>query len=215
MDKIELKNTLPMVFALRDDIESDVWHKDVAFERGHVYLVEADSGTGKSSLCSYLVGYRDDYQGIICFDGQNIRNNRVKDWVEIRKRSLGYLFQELRLFPELTAYENVAIKNNLTGFKKRKQIEEWFGALGIGDKMQHEKVGRMSFGQQQRVAMMRALAQPFDFLLADEPVSHLDDENGRVMGEIMMDEVRRQGAGVIVTSIGKRMMLDYEKIFRL
>lgn len=214
MDKIELKNTLPMVFALRDDIESDVWHKDVAFERGHVYLVEADSGTGKSSLCSYLVGYRDDYQGIICFDGQNIRNNRVKDWVEIRKRSLGYLFQELRLFPELTAYENVAIKNNLTGFKKRKQIEEWFGALGIGDKM-HEKVGRMSFGQQQRVAMMRALAQPFDFLLADEPVSHLDDENGRVMGEIMMDEVRRQGAGAIVTSIGKRMMLDYEKIFRL
>ena len=214
MDKIELKNTLPMVFALRDDIESDVWHKDVAFERGHVYLVEADSGTGKSSLCSYLVGYRDDYQGIICFDGQNIRNNRVKDWVEIRKRSLSYLFQELRLFPELTAYENVAIKNNLTGFKKRKQIEEWFGALGIGDKM-HEKVGRMSFGQQQRVAMMRALAQPFDFLLADEPVSHLDDENGRVMGEIMMDEVRRQGAGVIVTSIGKRMMLDYEKIFRL
>ena len=209
-----MKNTLPMVFALRDDIESDVWHKEVAFERGHVYLVEADSGTGKSSLCSYLVGYRDDYQGIICFDGQNIRNNRVKDWVEIRKRSLGYLFQELRLFPELTAYENVAIKNNLTGFKKRKQIEEWFGALGIGDKM-HEKVGRMSFGQQQRVAMMRALAQPFDFLLADEPVSHLDDENGRVMGEIMMDEVRRQGAGVIVTSIGKRMMLDYEKIFRL
>lgn len=209
-----MKNTLPMVFALRDDIESDVWHKEVAFERGHVYLVEADSGTGKSSLCSYLVGYRDDYQGIICFDGQNIRNNRVKDWVEIRKRSLGYLFQELRLFPELTAYENVAIKNNLTGFKKRKQIEEWFGALGIGDKM-HEKVGRMSFGQRQRVAMMRALAQPFDFLLADEPVSHLDDENGRVMGEIMMDEVRRQGAGVIVTSIGKRMMLDYEKIFRL
>ena len=214
MDKIELKNTLPEVFALRDDIRSDIWHQEVTFERGHLYLVEAESGTGKSSLCSYIIGYRDDYQGIICFDGQNIRNNRVKDWVEIRKRSLGYLFQELRLFPELTAYENVAIKNNLTGFKKRKQIEEWFGALGIGDKM-HEKVGRMSFGQQQRVAMMRALAQPFDFLLADEPVSHLDDENGRVMGEIMMDEVRRQGAGVIVTSIGKRMMLDYEKIFRL
>ena len=214
MDKIELKNTLPEVFALRDDIRSDIWHQEVTFERGHLYLVEAESGTGKSSLCSYIIGYRDDYQGIICFDGQNIRNNRVKDWVEIRKRSLGYLFQELRLFPELTAYENVAIKNNLTGFKKRKQIEEWFGALGIGDKM-HEKVGRMSFGQRQRVAMMRALAQPFDFLLADEPVSHLDDENGRVMGEIMMDEVRRQGAGVIVTSIGKRMMLDYEKIFRL
>ena len=214
MDKIELKNTLPEVFALRDDIQSEIWHREVAFERGHLYLVEAGSGTGKSSLCSYIIGYRDDYQGIICFDGKNIRSNKVKDWVELRKRSLSLLFQELRLFPELTAYENVAIKNNLTGFKKRRKIEEWFGALGIGDKM-HEKVGRMSFGQQQRVAMIRALSQPFDFLLADEPVSHLDDENGKVMGEIMMEEARAQGAGVIVTSIGKHIALDYEKTFRL
>lgn len=214
MDKIELKNTLPEVFAMRDDIRSDIWHQEVIFERGHLYLVEAASGTGKSSLCSYIIGYRDDYQGIICFDGKNIRGNKVKDWVELRKRSLSILFQELRLFPELTAYENVAIKNKLTGFKKKKEIEEWFGALGIGDKM-HEKIGRMSFGQQQRVAMIRALVQPFDFLLADEPVSHLDDENGKVMGEIMMEEARAQGAGVIVTSIGKHIALDYEKIFRL
>lgn len=214
MDKIELKNTLPEVFALRDDIRSDIWHQEVTFERGHLYLVEAKSGTGKSSLCSYIIGYRNDYQGIICFDGKNIRHNKVQDWVELRKRSLSMLFQELRLFPELTAYENVAIKNNLTGFKKKKQIEAWFGALGIGDKM-HEKVGKMSFGQQQRVAMMRALVQPFDFLLADEPVSHLDDENGRVMGEIMMEEARAQGAGVIVTSIGIHIGLDYEKTFKL
>lgn len=214
MDRIELKNTLPEVFALRDDIQSDIWHQEVVFERGHLYLVEAGSGTGKSSMCSYIIGYRDDYQGIICFDGKNIRSFKVKDWVDIRKRSLSHLFQELRLFPELTAYENIAIKNNLTGFKKRKQIEEWFGALGIGDKL-NAKVGRMSFGQQQRVAMIRALAQPFDFLLADEPISHLDDENGQIMGEIMMTEAKAQGAGVIVTSIGKHMVLDYEKTFRL
>ncbi|MCD8318985.1 MAG: ATP-binding cassette domain-containing protein [Paraprevotella sp.] len=214
MEKIELKNTLPEVFALRDDIYSDVWHRDVTFERGHLYLVEANSGTGKSSLCSYIIGYRNDYQGIICFDGKNIRQHKVKDWVDIRKRSLSILFQELRLFPELTAYENVAIKNNLTGSKKRRQIEEWFGALGIGDKL-NAPVGRMSFGQQQRVAMIRALVQPFDFLLADEPVSHLDDANGRIMGEIMMTEARAQGAGVIVTSIGKHMTLDYEKTFSL
>ena len=214
METIELKNTLPRVFARRDDIRSDIWHQDVTFERGHLYLVEAASGTGKSSLCSYLIGYRNDYEGIICFDGKNVRNNSVQDWVDIRNHSLSILFQELRLFPELTAYENVAIKNNLTGFKKKKQIENWFGALGIGDKMQ-VKVGQMSFGQQQRVAMMRALVQPFDFLLADEPVSHLDDENGRIMGEIMMEEVRAQGAGIVVTSIGKHIMLDYEKTFRL
>lgn len=63
--------------------------------------------------------------------------------------------------------------------------------------------------------MLRSLVQPFDFLMADEPVSHLDEENSRVMGEIMMTEAKAQGAGVIVTSIGKHISLDYDKIFRL
>ncbi len=214
MDTIELKQTLPEVFATRNDIVSDVWHKDVRFEKGHLYLVEANSGTGKSSMCSYIIGYRKDYQGIINFDGQNIRNLGVKDWTNIRQRHLSHLFQELRLFPELTAMENVEIKNKLTGFKDKRQIRLWFEQLGIEEKMD-SKVGLMSFGQQQRVAMIRALVQPFDFILADEPISHLDDTNSTIMGDIMMEEAQRQGAGVIVTSIGKHMQLNYEKTFSL
>jgi ABC-type lipoprotein export system ATPase subunit len=73
----------------------------------------------------------------------------------------------------------------------------------------------MSFGQQQRVAMIRALVQPFDFLMVDEPISHLDDDNSAIMASIMMEEVQRQGAGVIVTSIGKHMEMPYTKTFRL
>lgn len=214
MNIIELKNTLPAVFATQSDIRSDIWHQTVTLERGRLYLVEAGSGTGKSSLCSYLLGYRQDYEGIICFDGRNIRGLKVKDWVEVRKRSLSTLFQELRLFPELTAYENVVIKNSLTGFRRKKQIVAWFEALGIADKLD-AKVGRMSFGQQQRVALIRALVQPFDFLLLDEPVSHLDDANAQAMGELLTAEARAQGAGVIVTSVGKHMQLDYDKTFRL
>ena len=86
--------------------------------------------------------------------------------------------------------------------------------LGIGDKLD-AKIGRMSFGQQQRVAMIRALVQPFDFLLADEPISHLDDNNSRIMADIMMTEAKAQGAGVVVTSIGKHMDLNYEKTLLL
>ena len=63
--------------------------------------------------------------------------------------------------------------------------------------------------------MMRALSQPFDFLLADEPVSHLDDDNARIMGQLMVEEATSQGAGVIVTSIGKRIELPYDKIYLL
>ena len=210
MNRITLQNTLPEVFAGKDYIDSDVWHENVELERGNFYLIEAASGTGKSSLCSYIYGYRNDYQGIICFDDNNIRSLGVKDWVEIRKRSLSMLFQDLRLFTELTALENVQLKNSLTGFKKKKEIKDLFFELGIGDKM-NVPVGKMSFGQQQRVALIRALCQPFDFLFMDEPISHLDEVNAKNMARIITEEAVRQGAGVVVTSIGKHLELDYTK----
>lgn len=214
MNTIQLHSVLPQVFAQRDDLQSEVWKQEVTFEKGHLYLVLADSGKGKSTFCSYVIGYRHDYSGSVTFDDKNTANFRVRDWVDMRKRHLSHLFQELRLFPELTAWENVAIKNNLTGFKSRQEIETWFEMLGIADKLD-AKIGRMSFGQQQRVAMIRALVQPFDFIIADEPISHLDDTNSNIMGKIMMEEAKRQGAGVIVTSIGKHMDLPYERVYHL
>jgi len=210
MNRITLHHALPSVFAGKDYIDSDVWHKEVEFEKGDFYLIEAASGTGKSSLCSFIYGYRNDYEGIINFDGNNVRNLSVKDWVDIRKHSLSMLFQDLRLFTELTAMENVLLKNSLTKFKKKTDIKDLFYELGIGDKMNTE-IGKMSFGQQQRVALIRALCQPFDFLFLDEPVSHLDEVNAKNMARILTEEAMKQGAGVIVTSIGKHLELDYTK----
>lgn len=214
MDKIIFRNVLPSVFANRDDLDSEVWQSEITFERDHLYLVEAASGQGKSTFCSYVVGYRNDFTGQILFDDMDARTLSVNQWVEMRKFHVSHLFQELRLFPELTAMENVEIKNKLTGFKTKEQIDRWFEMLGIADK-KDAKIGRMSFGQQQRVALIRSLVQPFDFILADEPISHLDDENSRIMGEIMMTEAKSQGAGVIVTSIGKHIDLNYERTVRL
>ena len=210
MNSITLDNTLPKVFLQRTDLQSDVWRKQVTIERGKTYLIEASSGTGKSSLFSFIIGYRHDYDGSILFDGKDSRQYRTKDWIRLRQRHISMLFQELRLFPELTAMENIEIKNNLTHFKSGKEIEQWFEALGIADKMQ-SPVRLMSFGQQQRVAMIRALVQPFDFLLADEPISHLDDANSQAMASIMTAEAKRQGAAIVITSIGKHMELPYDK----
>lgn len=214
MNIITLQQTLPQVFADRDTIVSDVWHQSLELKKGEKVLIEAASGTGKSSFCSYIYGYRDDYQGIICFDGKNIKSLSVSEWMEIRKTSLSILFQELRLFTELTAWENVQIKNSLTGFKQKKEIKQWFEALGIADKWD-TPLGKLSFGQQQRVALVRALCQPFDFIFLDEPVSHLDDENGRIMAAILTEEAEKQGAGIVVTSIGKHLELDYHKTLKL
>jgi ABC-type lipoprotein export system ATPase subunit len=214
MEKIIFQDVVPEVFAQRTDLKSDVWNQKFALERGKLYLVEAESGKGKSTFCSYILGYRHDHSGNVLFDDKDTRSFSVKDWVKIRREKISCLFQELKLFPELSAMENIEIKNKLTGFKSRKEILEWFDVLGIPDKV-NSKLGLMSFGQQQRVAMMRALCQPFDFILADEPISHLDDNNSRIMGEIMMEEAKRQGAGVIVTSIGKHMPLDYQHTLKL
>lgn len=214
MEIIHLRQTLPQVFADRDAISSDVWHQDLVLQKGERYLIEAASGTGKSSLCSYIYGYRRDYQGIINFDERNIRSLSIHEWVELRKHSLSMLFQELRIFPELTALENVQLKNRLTNYKKKKKILALFETLGITDKV-NEKAGKLSFGQQQRVAFIRALCQPFDFIFLDEPISHLDDDNGTLMGRILTEEAERQGAGVVVTSIGKHIELEYNKILKL
>lgn len=214
MKEIHLQQTLPQVFAGRDAIASEVWHRDLTFERGKRYLVEAASGTGKSSLCSYLYGYRNDYEGIICFDGSNIRSLKAADWTRLHRRSLSILFQELRLFSELTALENVLLKNQLTRFKSRREIDALFDALGIGNK-KNEPTGRLSFGQQQRVAFIRCLCQPMDFILLDEPISHLDEANAAVMASLLDKEAGTQGAGVIVTSIGKHLDMDYNNVLKL
>ncbi len=120
MEKIQLINTLPNVFMNRTDITSDIWNQNVEFEKDKLYLVEANSGTGKSSLCSFIYGYRNDYQGQILFDGEDTRFYSISKWTELRKKHFALLWQELRMFPELTAMENVQIKNKLTGFQKKK-----------------------------------------------------------------------------------------------
>ncbi len=214
MNRITLHSVLPDIFQSKEELSSEIWLQETTFQKGEYYLLEAASGTGKSSLCSFLYGYRKDYSGDICFDEQNIHHFSGEDWNLLRRNSLSLLFQDLRLFPELTAQENVWLKNNLTGFKSREWIEAAFQCLGISDK-QTEPAGKLSFGQQQRVAVIRALCQPLDFILLDEPVSHLDNDNSETMVQLLLEEARRQGAGILVTSIGKHPHIPYHKTLRL
>lgn len=210
MNSITLSNVVPEIFASRENLRSDLWQIEITFERGHSYLIEAASGTGKSSLCSYLYGQRGDYRGTILFDKEDIARFSTNRWSAIRQISLSILFQDLRLFGELTALENIEIKNRLTRHQSTATIERWFEQLGIADKL-HSRIDRMSYGQQQRVALIRALCQPIDFLLLDEPISHLDDNNSDIMRDIILEETKQQGAAIIATSIGKHMNIDYDK----
>lgn len=210
IERISLHGVVPD--ALRDDTSrksmSDVWRCDMSFSRGRSYLIVAESGTGKSSLCSFLYGNRHDYSGDIMFDADNIRDFSINQWCRVRSHFIALLPQEMRLFPELTVYENILIKNNITGFKTDRQIRQMLERLDIADKI-NEPAGRLSIGQQQRAAIVRTLCQPMDFLLLDEPVSHLDHRNNHIVAELIAEESTAQGAGIIATSVGYDISLDF------
>ncbi len=214
MSVIKLNSVVPEIFASNNDIHSDIWLANVEFEQGKHYLIEAGSGTGKSSLLSFLYGQRGDYRGNIMFNDQDIRTLSSRDWCVVRQGVLSILFQDLKLFGELTALENVEIKNRITKTQDIRVIKSWFEELGIADKLK-TRIDHMSYGQQQRVALIRALCQPFSFLLLDEPISHLDDRNSDVMRDIILREAKRQGAAIIATSIGKHMNIEYDKYLSL
>lgn len=214
IDKITLDNVLPEVFRGEDIHTSDVWQCQLSLQCGDAYQIEAASGTGKSSLCAYLYGSRTDYVGSICFDGRDIRTFSINEWQQLRRTSIAYMPQELSLFPELTAIQNIELKNRLTGYFSIQRIEELMERLGIALR-RDTLVARMSVGQQQRVALIRALCQPFRFILLDEPVSHLDSTNNHIAAEIVACEAARQGAGILSTSVGNPLVLDYNEILKL
>lgn len=214
IDEISLEDTLPEVFLQESIPPSDVWRKRIKLKRGGRYLIEAASGTGKSSLCAYLYGSRRDYDGVIRFGNCDAREFTIAQWQQLRRRHIAYLPQELSLFPELTAMENIQLKSRLTDTVTDAEIEQWLHELGI-DSRAHYPVGRMSIGQQQRVAIIRCVCQPMDFILLDEPVSHLDGTNNRIAAGIIGRVAEKYGAGVISTSVGNPLLLPDSNLLRL
>jgi len=218
INEIQIANTLPNVFAGMESEQpvsrSEVWLREVSFRRPGYYMIEAESGTGKSSLCSYIYGSRGDYSGQIRFDGHDVSNLSIDDWCRLRTYSLAYLPQEMQLFPELTALENIEIKNRLTGCKTRRWITDTLERLEIGTKA-NITAAKMSVGQQQRVAIIRALCQPFDFILIDEPVSHLDQRNNDIVARLIEEEASRYGASIIATSVGNKINIPITHTLKL
>ncbi|MDE7407854.1 MAG: ATP-binding cassette domain-containing protein [Muribaculaceae bacterium] len=218
MNAITIDKVLPHVFRgmeeeprLRD---SQVWLAQLTLTRGCRVCIAAESGGGKSSLLSFVCGERDDYNGLISFDGRDIRSLSVNQWCDVRMQHLALLPQEMRLFGELTVMENIELKNRLTRHRTTSQIMTMLDELGIASKAD-SPASRLSVGQQQRVALVRALCQPFDFIMLDEPVSHLDETNNRIAAAMVEREAESAGAGIIATSVGNPLLLTAPTVIRL
>lgn len=212
---IRFEKMIPLPLLEQDISGSEVWDVDaVEFEQGKSYMVEAPSGRGKTSLLSVIYGIRKDYRGQVFLDHSPVSDFSWKDWALYRKQHFSYIFQGLELFDSLSARDNILLKNSMTGYKTLKEIEEMAQILGMEDFM-HRKAGILSFGQQQRVAIIRALCQPFSFLLADECFSHIDLENSRIAYNLIQKECQAQGAGLILTSLNEDGNLNHSIRMRL
>lgn len=201
---------IPLPLLEQDTSGSKVWEAEsLLLEQGKSYVVEAASGRGKTSLLSVMYGIRTDYRGEVFLDNQNIESLSWRDWSDLRKKKLSIIFQGLELFDDLTTLENIELKNNITAHTSPERIAELVQALGMEPYL-HRKAGILSFGQQQRVAIIRALVQPFDFLLADECFSHMDKENTLKAYELIRAECELRQAGLVLTSLNETELPDID-----
>jgi putative ABC transport system ATP-binding protein len=174
---------------------------DLAVAPGELVAVMGPSGSGKSTLLHVAGGLDTPSSGEVLVEGRNLAALSPAQVAAVRRRSVGYVFQDLNLVPSLSAVENVALPLELDGVSGRRARREARAALdevGIG-----ELAGRfpddMSGGQQQRVAIARALVGPRRLLLADEPTGALDSTTGEEVLRVLRARCEAGAAGVLVT----------------
>ncbi|MFJ7188499.1 ABC transporter ATP-binding protein [Streptomyces bacillaris] len=168
---------------------------------GELVAVMGPSGSGKSTLLTLAGGLDDASSGQVIIEGQDIASLGRKGVAALRRRSVGYVFQDYNLIPALTAAENIALPRELDGVSVRKARKEALAALAemklteIADRFPDE----MSGGQQQRVAIARALVGDRRLVLADEPTGALDSETGEAVLALLRTRCDQGAAGVMVT----------------
>jgi len=198
---IRVEKLVPEPLSDLQNLNSEIWHAEKQeFLSGNNYLVYSASGKGKTSLLSFIYGLRTDYFGEIMIDNRNIKDLKYNDWLDMKRGKMSMVFQGLNLFNGLSVMENIRLKNKLTNHVSKEEITNMLDVLHVGE-LAKKKVEEISYGQKQRVAIVRALCQPFEIILLDEPFSHLDEENANIAMNLISKRVEHENASLIITSL--------------
>ena len=172
---------------------------DLEIERGDFVAIVGPSGSGKSTLFNILGGLTPPSSGSVSIDGTDLASMTDAERTNLRKKTVGFVFQKYNLLPTLTAQDNIEIARNIAGnggpFSP--DFEQTLQLLGITGRLNH-KPRALSGGEQQRVAIARAIVNGPAILLADEPTGNLDTQNSDAVLGLLQDLNRRAGQTILM-----------------
>jgi ABC-type lipoprotein export system ATPase subunit len=212
--QIQIHQLSPVFLEEEKINHSQIWNKELLFHKGEKIQFVAPSGSGKTSFFHFLYGLRKDYSGHILFNNKNIKDFNAEEIANCRSSQISIVFQDLRLFADHSAYDNIYIKQLLNPFVDAEPINEMAKRLGIYSKLK-QMANICSYGEQQRIAIIRALQQPFDFLILDEPFSHLDEANSHKAMQLIMQEVQKRNAGIILADLSEVNFFKADRTLKL
>ena len=172
---------------------------DLAVQKGEFLSIVGPSGSGKSTLFHIIGALTPPTSGEVHVGDQDLSKMSDADRTNMRKRTVGFVFQKFNLLPNLTARDNIGIARYIAGLDARPEpeFEEILRVLKIGHRLDH-KPSELSGGEQQRVAIARAIVNHPAILLADEPTGNLDTENSAAVLEVLRDLNQRLGQTILM-----------------
>lgn len=209
---IQLQQVVPI--PLKDKLlrqPSGIWNNNVEFTTPEWVKIKAPSGTGKTTFIHSLYKLRTDYAGSILWDNQPLKEISAEQLAAYRQQKISVVFQDLRLFANLTAFENIELNRVLQEpYCARESIDAMAKQLGV-DHILHQNASICSYGEQQRIAIIRALVQPFEWLVMDEPFSHLDEANTLKAAALIAMACKERKAGLIITDLHDDQYFEYTR----
>jgi putative ABC transport system ATP-binding protein len=180
-------------------------------------IILGKSGTGKSTLLNLISGIDTPDEGTIRIGDTNITNLSDYERTLFRRRNIGFVFQFFNLIPTLTVLENVTLVSELDGKLRRKQrqmAESILEQVGLKDRLK-AMPDQLSGGEQQRIAIARALAHEPEIILADEPTGNLDNENGMMILDMMLKLIREKGKTLVMVSHSSESLEYAHRVFNI
>jgi putative ABC transport system ATP-binding protein len=190
--------------------KSAIWNTAALWKGKEQIFIQAPSGTGKTTLIHILYGLRTDYEGTVQWGRQKLQGIDGESLARLRSMDVSVIFQDMRLFPALTAWQNLEIKRLLRNTVKPEEVRSWMDTLGIADRADRP-AATLSYGEQQRVAIIRSLLQPFSWLLMDEPFSHLDIHNTEKAAALISQVVERNNASFLIADLDDNDHFPYSQ----